>query len=87
VPVCAAANGNKYFIPLNLMFKPDILEFGTSIGKPKHAFIQKCINQTQSIRSFFVGEVDFEVKKITEEQFNSQFAAYYNCKNDDIILF
>ena len=86
IPVCLAKNGNKYKIPLNLMFKPDIQEFGMAIGKPKHSFIQKIINNTESFRDFYVGNVDFEVSKIPEENFHTNFHAYYDCKEEKMVL-
>lgn len=86
IPVCLARNGNKYKIPLNLMFKPDIQEFGMAIGNPKHTFIQKIIDNTESFRDFYVGKVDFEVSKIMEDTFYTSFYAYYDCKNDKLVL-
>jgi D-alanine-D-alanine ligase len=86
IPVCSAKNGKKYKIPLNLMFKPDIQEFGMSVGKPKHTFIQEIIDKTQAFRDFYVGNVDFEVTKIDEEHFHSSFHGYYDCKKDSLIL-
>jgi D-alanine-D-alanine ligase len=84
IAVCAAKNGSKYKIPLNLMFKPDIQEFGTSIGKPKHPFIQKNIDQLTDIREFYAGTVDFKLNKISEEEFQQQFDAVYNCENQTL---
>jgi D-alanine-D-alanine ligase len=83
IPVCAAANGNKYQIPLNLMFKPDIIEFGTSIGKSIHSFIQKNIDNTATFRDFYIGEVNFKVVKLSEEDFK-KFDAVYDCKTDNM---
>lgn len=85
VPICAAKNGNRYQIPVNLMFKPDILEFGTSIGKPKHPFIQKNIDQTAHIRKQYIGEVDFEIKSFTDDHFASYFKAVHSCSNDQLL--
>ncbi|MGL4630304.1 MAG: D-alanine--D-alanine ligase family protein [Leadbetterella sp.] len=78
-PICAARNGNKYVIPINLMFKPDILEFGAAVGQPKHPFIQKAIDSTEELRVKYVGDVDFSLKKITEEEFQSQFTKITYC--------
>jgi D-alanine-D-alanine ligase len=86
VAICSALNGGKYRIPLNLMFKPDIMEFGMSIGKPKHPFIQKNIESTAAIRQFYVGDVDFAVSKISEEAFVNDFVAVFDCKTQDLIL-
>jgi D-alanine-D-alanine ligase len=85
VAVCSALNGGKYRIPLNLMFKPDIMEFGMSIGKPKHPFIQKNIETTAAIRQFYIGEVDFTVSKISEEAFLNDFKAVYDCKTQELV--
>lgn len=85
VAICSALNGGKYRIPLNLMFKPDILEFGMSIGKPKHPFIQKNLDDTAEFRKFYIGEVDMTVSKISEDAFNSNFVAVYDCKTDELL--
>jgi D-alanine-D-alanine ligase len=85
VAVCLALNGSKYRIPLNLMFKADIMEFGMSIGKEKHPFIQKNINTTASIRDYYIGEVDFELKKLSEDEFRSEFNAVYDCKTEEML--
>jgi D-alanine-D-alanine ligase len=66
IPVCNARNGSKYQIPVNLMFKPDIFEFGQSVGQPKHSFIEANIDSIAPIRNFYIGEVDFKMKKLTD---------------------
>ncbi len=85
IPVCAAKNGNKYQIPVNLMYKPDILEFGSSIGKPKHPFIQKNIDQTAEFRTKYTGEINFDISSFSDEQFNTFFDAVFNCSNEQIV--
>lgn len=87
VPVCAALNGSKYIIPLNLMFKADINEFGTAIGTPKHPFIVKNIEATKALRNFYVGNVDLSVKKLTLAEFNSTFKAVFNCTTNDLVTY
>lgn len=84
VAICAAKNGGKYRIPLNLMFKPDIMEFGMSIGKPKHPFIQKNIDQVAAIREFYVGNVDFNVFKVSEDEFVRNYQAVYDCSKQNL---
>lgn len=84
VPVCAALNGSRYLIPLNLMYKPDINEFGTSIGTPKHPFIQKNIDLAKSLRTFYAGDIDFNVKKLTDQDFDATFKYTYNCKTEEL---
>lgn len=85
IAVCAALNGSKYIIPLNLMFKPDILEFGTSIGVAKHPFIEKNIESLKEVRKFYAGDVDFSVRRLTDSDFNSQFDYVYVCKTQQIL--
>lgn len=85
IPVCAALNGSKYIIPLNLMFKPDINEFGTSIGTAKHPFIQKSVDQAKNLREFYVGNVDFSVKKISDTDFASTFKTLFVCKTNELV--
>lgn len=84
VAICAAKNGGKYRIPLNLMFKPDIMEFGMSIGKPKHPFIQKNIDQVATIRDFYVGNVDFNVFKVSDDEFIRNYIAVYDCSKQNL---
>ncbi|MFN3850218.1 MAG: D-alanine--D-alanine ligase [Spirosomataceae bacterium] len=66
VAICAAKNGSMYQIPINLMFKSDIEDFGKSVGQPKHPFIKSIIDKAQKITKKYVGEVDWQVKRITE---------------------
>ena len=84
IAICSALNGSKYRIPLNLMFKPDIMEFGMSVGKPKHPFIQKTIDKTSEIREFYIGNVDFSVSKISEETFKNDYKAVYDCSTEQL---
>jgi D-alanine-D-alanine ligase len=78
IPVCNARNGSKYQIPVNLMFKPDILEFGQSVGLPKHTFIEANIESTLTFRNFYIGDVDFKVKKLTDMDMLN-FDAIFDC--------
>jgi D-alanine-D-alanine ligase len=66
VAICAAKNGSMYQIPVNLMFKGDIEDFGKSVGQPKHPFIKTIIENAQNITQKYVGEVDWSVKRISE---------------------
>ncbi len=84
IPVCAALNGSKYLIPLNLMFKPDILEFGSSIGTAKHPFVAKNIEKTRQLREFYVGDVDFTVRKISDTDFTQTFRTLFICKTNEL---
>jgi len=86
IPVCAALNGSKYLIPINLMFKPDINEFGTAIGTPKHPFILKNIEKTKQLREFYVGNVDFSVRKISDTDFTQTFRTLFICKNNELTI-
>lgn len=85
IPVCAALNGSKYIIPLNLMYKPDINEFGAAIGSPKHPFVQKSVDQTAKLRDFYVGKVEFGVKKISDPEFAGTFKTLFDCKNNQLV--
>lgn len=85
VPVCAALNGSKYIIPLNLMFKPDINEFGTSIGTAKHHFVQKNIDKTKELRKYYSGDVDFTVRKVSDAEFTNTFKTLYVCKTGELV--
>ncbi len=84
VPVCAALNGSRYIIPLNLMYKPDINEFGTAIATPKHPFIQKNIELVKHVRTFYAGEVDFSVRKVSEQDYNQIFKHTYDCLTGEL---
>ena len=86
VPVCAALNGSKYVIPLNLMFKPDILEFGTAIGTPRHPFVVTNVERAKKLREFYAGDVDFSVRKLSDTDFNQTFRSQFNCKNNELTI-
>jgi D-alanine-D-alanine ligase len=82
--ICAARNGNFYLIPINLMFKSGILEFGKSIGAGIHPFVKTLIDKTSGIREFYAGAINFEVKKISEDEINNGFESILHIKNDNI---
>ncbi len=84
IPICSASNGSKYQIPVNLMFKPDILEFGQSVGQAKHTFIAENIESTSEIRQFYIGDVDFKVKKLSDMDFVQYFDAVFDCATGKI---
>ena len=83
--ICAARNGNYYQIPINKMFKGDILEFGQSIGAPTHEFVQKLVTKTEKIRNFYAGEVDFKVKKIEKDHIQNDFDLLYSSQKENFI--
>ncbi|NBA86164.1 D-alanine--D-alanine ligase [Emticicia sp. CRIBPO] len=85
VPVCAAGNGNMYSIPLNLMFKAGIQEFGESVGKQKHPFVAGIIENTKPLREKYVGEVDFEVKKLDKLTLSANFDLLFDSKTGTTI--
>lgn len=76
--ICAAKNGNFYTIPLNLMYKTDILDFGKSIGKPKHPFVQSLIDKTTAFRDQYAGKVNFDLSKTTQEEIEKNFEQVLN---------
>lgn len=82
--VCAAKNGNFYIIPITLMFKSGIAEFGQSIGAAKHPFIQKLIDKTKNIRNLYVGEVNFQVHKISESELQQSFDQLFSASSESI---
>lgn len=84
IAVCHALNGSKYIIPVNLMFKPDINEFGAAIGQKTHPFIEKCKQKAKGLRELYAGEVDFNVKKIEDQEFAQLFEASYDCKTNKL---
>ncbi len=79
VPICNANNGSKFQIPVNLMFKPDILEFGQAVGQQKHVFIEANIASTADIRQFYIGEVDFKVKRLSDMDLVHNFDSIFDC--------
>jgi D-alanine-D-alanine ligase len=83
--VCAAKNGNYYLIPLKLMFKSGILEFGQSIGAPKHPFIQHLIEKSESLRSVYASEVNFDVKRIEESDLHKSFDHLFSASSESIV--
>jgi D-alanine-D-alanine ligase len=83
--ICAARNGQMYKIPVNLMFKADIQDFGQNIGKPKHPFIAEIMRKAEKITEKYAGGFDWQVKKFSETDLaeNSQFI--FQCKNETLI--
>ncbi|MDP5120688.1 MAG: D-alanine--D-alanine ligase [Spirosomaceae bacterium] len=85
VPVCVAGNGSMYRIPLNLMAKPNIFEFGVSVGQGKHEFITRCIKQTEHIVKKYVGDVHLNVSKITATDLANEFQLIYQVDTEQIL--
>ncbi len=83
--ICHAKNGSYYRIPMPLMYKTDIEEFGSQIGREKHPFVQSLIDKTTTIRSKFAGESNFSVNKISIEDIRNNFELVHSCKTDELI--
>jgi D-alanine-D-alanine ligase len=83
--VCAAKNGNYYLIPITLMFKASIVDFGLAIGAPKHAFVQQLIKKTEGLRNVYTGEVNFNVKKIEEADLHTSFDHLFSASSESIL--
>ncbi|WP_341225662.1 D-alanine--D-alanine ligase [uncultured Arcticibacterium sp.] len=80
--ICAAKNGNYYLIPMPLMFKANIEEFGQTIGSPKHAFVKSLIDKTAAIRALYAGDVNFDVKKINESDLQTSFDQLFTASSE-----
>ena len=80
--ICAAKNGKYYLIPVNLMFKAGILEFGKSIGAGIHPFVKTLIDKTEGIRQLYAGDVNFAVRPISEEELSNQFEHLHRASID-----
>jgi len=85
VPVCAAKNGQMYKIPLNLMFKADIMDFGQSIGKPKHPFIAEIIEKAKDITAKYAGGFDTQMKKLSEAELAETVQLIYQCDAETLV--
>ncbi|RFS17919.1 D-alanine--D-alanine ligase [Emticicia sp. C21] len=85
VPVCAARNGQMYRIPVNLMFKADIQDFGQAIGKPKHPFIIEIIEKAKSITKKYAGSFDTQMKKLSEAELAENVQFIYQCDSETLI--
>ncbi|WP_394992630.1 D-alanine--D-alanine ligase [Emticicia sp.] len=85
VPICAARNGQMYTIPVNLMFKADIQDFGQNIGKPKHAFIAEIIKKAEKITQKYAGGFDWQVKKITEGDLAETVQFIFQCDSGALV--
>lgn len=83
--VCAAANGHLYKIPLNLMTKPNIQEFGEAVSKKRHPFISGIIEKTSHIRTKYVNNIDFEVTKYEEGQMAKEMDFVYHAKSGEML--
>ncbi|WP_374758315.1 D-alanine--D-alanine ligase [Marinilongibacter aquaticus] len=75
--ICAAKNGNFYVIPVNLMYKANIQDFGKAISAGIHPFVKSLIDKTSDIRSFYAGGVNFEVRRIEKGQLELQYDYIY----------
>lgn len=84
IPICAASNGSMYRIPLNLMFKPNIFEFGVSVGQRKHAFIQKCIDKTRHIVSHYVKDVQMNVSRTSATELATEVQFIYQVDTEQM---
>ncbi|KPM47075.1 D-alanine--D-alanine ligase family protein [Jiulongibacter sediminis] len=82
--VCAAKNGKHYLIPVNLMYKANIQDFGQAISKGKHPFIQSLIEKTEGLRAKYAGNVSFEVERIEESELKSKFDVIYLAASDEL---
>jgi D-alanine-D-alanine ligase len=83
--VCSAKNGNYYIIPITLMFKSGIVEFGQAIGAPKNTFVQQLIDKTEKLRNIYAGEVNFDVKKIEEADLHKTFDHLFSASTESIV--
>lgn len=83
--ICAAKNGNFYNIPLNKMFKVDILEFGKSIGSNPHPFVQGLVQKTEKLREKYVKNISFSVSKIEKEKIKTEFDLIYDCSQNTFV--
>ncbi len=83
--ICFAKNGSYYRIPMSLMYKSDIQEFGSLVGKARHPFVQSLVDKTSTIRKKYAGEVDFSVFKINEDDLKSNFDLVYSCSTQEIL--
>ncbi len=84
-PVCAAKNGLMYKIPVNLMFKADILDFGQNVGTTKHPYVAEIIKNTQKITEKYAGGFDTQVKKISENDLVQVVKFIYKCDSNSLI--
>jgi D-alanine-D-alanine ligase len=84
-PICAASNGQMYKIPLNLMFKADIEDFGQNIGKSKHPFIAEIMKKTEKITEKYAGGFEWQVKKISEDELAETVQFIFQCKSDTLV--
>lgn len=84
-PVCAAKNGLMYKIPVNLMFKADIYDFGQNVGTTKHPYVAEVIKSTQKITEKYAGSFDTQVKKISEKDLVQAVKFIYKCDSNSLI--
>ncbi len=85
VPICAARNGQMYKIPINLMFKADIQDFGQNIGKPKHSFIAEIMKKAEKITQKYAGGFDWKVAKISESDLAETVQFIFKCDGEALV--
>jgi D-alanine-D-alanine ligase len=74
-----------YKIPINLMFKADIQDFGQNIGKPKHPFIAEIMRKAEKITEKYAGGFEWQVKKFSEMDLVENVQFIFQCKNETLI--
>ena len=85
VLICAARNGQMYKIPVNLMFKADIQDFGQSIGKPKHPFITEILEKAKNVTQKYAGGFEWQVKKLSEADLAESVQFIFKCDSEAFV--
>jgi D-alanine-D-alanine ligase len=85
IMICAARNSQMYKIPINLMFKADIQDFGQNIGKPKHPFIAEIMRKAEKITEKYAGGFEWQVKKFSETDLAENVQFIFQCKNETFL--
>lgn len=84
-PICAASNGSLYKIPVNLMFKPDIIEFGIAVGQRKNEYIALTIEKTKHIVEYYTGEKVKEIGQISPDELALSVAYIFQVDTEQLI--
>ncbi|MGR3812444.1 D-alanine--D-alanine ligase family protein [Jiulongibacter sp. NS-SX5] len=83
--ICSAKNGKHYVIPVNLMYKADINDFGKSIAGGIHPFVKSLIDKTAAIRKIYACEVNFDVERIETAELKSRFDSIFMSSTEELI--
>ena len=84
VAVCLANNGKMIEIPVNLMFKADIEDFGKS-ASTRHPFVLSIIEKAKNITQKYAGNVSLQIKRLDEESLANEVQYIFHAETQEMV--